>query len=114
MGSSPVTGPTPNKGFEAAGTQKLGLVIKQLTDMFGMFGPGSDQGKDILKALNILAKHVPPGSVTPGAERNSLEQMMLKNAQQTQAMQALKPGAGAPPPGGAPGGAPPPRMPKAA
>ena len=113
MGSSPVTGPTPNKGYEAAGTQKLGLVIKQLTDMFGMFGPGSDQGKDILKALNILAKHVPPGATSPGAERNSLEQMMLKNAQQTMAMQSLKPQGGGMPPG-APGGGAPPQMPKAA
>lgn len=113
MGSSPVTGPTPNKGYEAAVTQKLGLVIKQLTDMFGMTGPGSPQGKAILKAISDLSKLVEPGAVSPGSERNALEQMMLKNAQQTQALSSLKP-QGAP--GMPPGGAPPPaaQMPKAA
>lgn len=87
------------------------MVIKQMTELFSMLGPGSEVGKDVLKALNTLSKHVPPGSVTPAAEKNGIEQMALKNAQQSQQMQQLKQqGAG----GQAPGGAAPPQMPKAA
>ena len=113
MGVSPATGPTPNKGFEAAVVQRLGTLINGLTDAFKMVGAGSDLGKDILKIINIAAKHVPPGAVSPAGERNTLEQMQMKNAQNGQQMAQLRggqPGAGAPP-GGA---APPPQMPRAA
>lgn len=103
MGSSPATGPTPNKGYEAAAVQRLGVLINGLTDMFKMVGPGSEIGKDILKIINIAAKHVPPGTVSPAGEKNQLEQMAMKNAQNGQQMAAMKPQA----PGGAPGGPPP-------
>lgn len=80
-----------------------------MTELFSMLGPGSEVGKDVLKALNNLSKHVPPGSVTPAAEKNGIEQMALRNAQGTQQMAQLKQGAGGQPAAGAPS-----QMPKAA
>ena len=81
-----------------------------------MLGSSSDVGKDVLKALNILVKHVPGGNVSPQAEKNHLQNTMLQNAQRGQMMQKLQAmqgqgggGAGGPPGGGAsmpaPGGA---------
>jgi hypothetical protein len=102
MGVSPMTGPTPNKGYEAAGLQQLGMIVKQLERVIPLLGAGSDPGAAVLKALNALAKFVPAGSVTPAAEKNMAEQTMMKATQNNQQMQALKAGAG-----GAPGGAPP-------
>src|SRR5215472_3796487 len=90
MGSTPATGPTPNKGFEAAGLQRLGLVIKQLTDLLPQVGVGSDVGKDVLKALNSLAKHVPSGSSTPGAERTNIDRMAMQNSQNNAMMQKMR------------------------
>ena len=108
FGASPATGPTPNKGFEAAALQRLGLVIKQLTDLLGLAGAGSDVGKDVLKMLNIATKHVPPGSVSPAAEKNNIERMAMQNAQQgQQAAQMRQQGGGQPQ---APQGAPMPGM----
>jgi len=106
MGSSPATGPTPNKGFEAAGLQRLGLVVKQLEQLVPMFGSGSEPGKAVLEALNKLAKHVPSGAVTPGAERTNIDRMSMQNAQNNQAMQQMRKqqaggGQGAAPPGAA-------------
>jgi hypothetical protein len=106
MGSSPVTGPTPNKGFEAAGLQRLGLAIKQLEQLIPMLGSGSPAGADVLKALNMLSKHVPAGSVTPAAEKTNIDRMAMNNAQNNQQMQALRQGAA--------GGAGPAAPPKAA
>lgn len=102
MGASPATGPTPNRGFEAAGLQRLGVVIKQLEQLIPMLGSGSDPGKDVLKALNMLSKHVPSGSVTPANERNVLQNAQMKNAQNNQAMQQMRQRQAQ---GGAPGGA---------
>ena len=104
FGASPATGPTPNKGFEAAALQRLGLVIKQLTDLLGLAGAGSDVGKDVLKMLNIATKHVPPGSVSPAAEKNNIERMAMQNAQQGQMAGQMRqqPPGGAPPPQGMP------------
>lgn len=111
FGASPATGPTPNAGFEAAALQKLGLVVKQLTDILSMTGVQSDVGKGVLEALNKLAKLSPAGSTSPAGEKNNIEQMMMRNAQQNQQMQALKQqqGGGQPQPGAQPGAPPMPR-----
>ncbi len=100
MGASPATGPTPNKGFEAAGLQRLGLAIKQLEQLIPMLGSGSPAGADVLKALNLLSKHVPAGSVTPAAEKTNIDRMAMANSQNNQQMQALRQGqaGGAAPP----------------
>jgi hypothetical protein len=106
MGVSPATGPTPNKGYEAAALQRVGLVIKQLTEILPMAGATSDIGKTILDVLGKLAKHVPSGSNTQASERNAIDQMAMKNAQAAQTNKALQGGGqpgggqGQPPTGG--------------
>lgn len=109
MGTSPVTQATPNKGYEAAGLQQLGVVVKRLESMIPLFGSTSEPGKAVMECLKKLAPFVPAGSVSPAAERNSLQQQMEKNAQNNQQMAAMRQGGpqGGQPPGGAPGGAPP-------
>lgn len=67
------------------------MVIKQLEGLLPLVGSGSEIGKDVLKALNSLAKHVPSGSVTPAAEKNNIQQMMMRQQQNAQQMQAMKP-----------------------
>lgn len=70
--------------------QRLGLVVKQLTELLPQLGVQSDAGQAVLKALNSLAKYVPGGSVSPASEKNQIEQMAMKNAQNNQQMQMLK------------------------
>ena len=115
FGQSPATGPTPNKGFEAAAAQRLGMIIKQLEEIIGTAGATSEIGQAALKMLNIGVKLVPPGSVTPASAKNNIEQMAMKNTQQAQQMAQLKQqGAQGGQPGAQPGAAAPPQMPKAA
>jgi len=90
FGTANATGPTPNKGYEAAGLQRLGSVVKSLEEMVPMFGAASEHGKEVLKALNILVKLVPAGSTTPASERSNIENMAMKNTQANAQMQALK------------------------
>jgi len=105
VGSSPATAPVPNKGLEAAGMAKLGLIVRQLEQIVPLLGAGTEAGKDVLKALTSLSKHVPPGAVSPGVENSALQGLMLKQRQQTPqiaqmraALAQQKPeGAGAPP-----------------
>jgi len=70
--------------------QRLGSVVKQLTELLALSGAMSDVGKAVLDVLPKLTKLVPPGSVTPASEKNNIEQMAMKNTQQNQQMQALK------------------------
>jgi hypothetical protein len=107
FGSTPATGSTPNKGYEAAGLQQLGVLVKQMEKMLPELGASSDAGKVVLECLNKLVKFVPAGSVTPAAQKNSIEaqqRMMAQNNQQMQAVQQMRqkmapqggqPGAGA-------------------
>lgn len=90
FGTTPATGPTPNRGFEAAGLQRLGSVVKQLEEMVPMFGAASEHGKVVLDVLNKLVKLVPSGSVTPASQRNNIEQMAMRNTRDNQQMQALQ------------------------
>ena len=90
FGSTPATGSTPNKGYEAAGLQKLGVVVKQLESLLPEVGAGSDIGKAVLESLNKLVKFVPNGSVTPAAQKNSIESQQRQMAQNNQQMQAVQ------------------------
>lgn len=93
FGSTPATGSTPNKGYEAAGLQKLGVLVKQMETMLPELGASSDAGKVVLECLNKLVKFVPAGSVTPAAQKNSIEaqqRMMAQNNQQMQAVQQMR------------------------
>jgi hypothetical protein len=106
FGQTPATGSTPNKGFEAAGLQKLGVVVKQLEGLVAELGSSSEPGQAVLKALSSLVKFVPAGSVTPAAQKNSIEAQQRNMAQNNQQMMALKQRAaqgqgGAPQPQGA-------------
>jgi len=111
MGVSSATGPTPNKGYEAAVVQRLGNVVNQLTEMIPMVGATSELGQALMKGIQIFAKHVPPGASNPSAERNNLQRMMMQNSQNMQMGQQMRPQA--PPQGGQPPGGPP-MMPRAA
>lgn len=81
FGTSPAVGPTPNAGYEAAGLQKLGMALRLLEQTVPLLGAASEPGKEVLRALNGLSKHIPPGTVTPAAEKNQLQQMALQQAQ---------------------------------
>jgi hypothetical protein len=90
MGVSPMTGPTPNQGYKAAGLQQLGSVLKQLEKLVPLFGATSEEGAAVLKALSALGKFVPPGSVSPASDANNAQQAMMRATQNNAQMQALK------------------------
>ncbi|MDE2021138.1 MAG: hypothetical protein KGJ13_12450 [Patescibacteria group bacterium] len=83
VGSSPATAPVPNKGLEAAGMAKLSLIIRQMELIVPLLGAGTEAGRDVLKALTSLSKHVPPGAVSPGVEQSAMNQVQMKMKQQT-------------------------------
>ena len=103
MGTSPATGPTPNKGYEAAAMQAVAVAIKHLEAALQQAGSTSDMGKAVLDALTKLGKIAPPGSVSPAGQRNQMEQMQQKQMQNMQMQKQLAGGQGGAP-GGAPGG----------
>ena len=93
--------------------QRVGVLVKQMTDILPMVGATSELGQTLMKAMTSLAKHVPPGSTSNAAEKNSIEKMAMQNQQNGAMQQQLKqPGAGgAQPPPSMP---PKPQMPQAA
>ena len=109
VGSSPATSPVPNKGLEAAGLAKLGLIVRLLEQIVPLLGAGTEAGKDVLKCLTSLAKHIPPGAVSPGIEQSALQKLMLQQRQQGPQIANMR-AAMAQPGGAAPSGpsAPPP------
>jgi hypothetical protein len=70
--------------------QRLGLVVKGLTELLPLVGVGSDVGQAVLKAIQALSKFVPPGSVTPAGERQQIDRMSMANSQNNSQMQALR------------------------
>jgi hypothetical protein len=93
FGSSPATGPTPNKGYEAAAMQRVGVLVKAMTEILPMVGIGSEIGQALHKAIGILGKHVPPGANSNAAEKNAIEKMAIQNQQNGAMQQQLKQGA---------------------
>ena len=112
FGSTPAVAPTANRGHEAAGLQKLGAALQNLTDALPLLGASSEPGQALLDMIKKLAKFVPPGTMTPAANRNQLEATAMKQGQNNQPMQALK--AMQMQGGGGAGGQPQPKPPMAA
>lgn len=79
--------------------QGVGVVLNKLAEILPTVGPASEIGKAVSKAIDALVKVVQPGTVSPAAQKNTLDQMQMKNAQQQQTMKQMQPGAG----GGQPG-----------
>jgi len=115
FGASPVSQASPNKGYEAAAAQRLGLIGKQLTEILNLVGYQSDMGKEVLKMLSMVSK-MTPADPNPAVERRGIERMAMQNTQNAQQLQQAKQqmaqgaaGAGGPqgqPPGGPPGAPP--------
>ncbi len=109
FGGSSASQASPNAGYEAAAIQRVGVIVKQVQDLMNMVGATSETGQKLLKALNVLVKMVPAGTVSPASEKNMLEQAQMRNTQNMAMQQQLKQAAMKPPggaPGGPPGGAP--------
>lgn len=109
MGVSSVTGPTPNKGFEAQAVQRLGGIASLLHETLPMVGYNSELGKAIGNLLDKIVKLLPSGNQDQQAQKNMWQSQMQKQAQQAQMAQSLK----QPPqqaPGQTPGGPPMPKM----
>ena len=92
FGNTAATQPSPNRGHEAAGLQKLGVVIQQLAEVLPLVGATSEIGQFITDTIKKGAKFIPAGAVTPQAQNNQLQQMAIKNGQNNQQMQMLRQG----------------------
>ncbi len=69
-------------------------LLKLATEM----GASSDPGKDALKAAQLLLKHVPPGSTSPGVGNNAMMKLMRdQSAQKPMAQMAAGQGGAQPP-----------------
>lgn len=110
-GMSPATGPTQNRGYEVAAQKMVGLALLILESALPMAGAGTPMGNEVHKAIGGLAKHVPPGTVTPQDIQSQMQKMMLKQQQagaqmaqmkMAQQQQGAVGGAPMPPSGGAP------------
>ena len=69
---------------------KLGLIVRLLESLVPSLGAGTEAGKDVLKALTSLSKHVPPGAVSPGVEQTSLMKLMVDQKQQQPQIAAMR------------------------
>ena len=93
--------------------QRVGVIVKALTEILPQVGATSDIGQSIMKSISALAKHVPPGSVSNAAEKNQIEKMAIQNQQNGAMQQQLKQGGQPQPPASMPP-KPPVQMPQAA
>lgn len=81
FGDSAATGATGNPGYDAAARQQIGIVVMALERILPLAGSGSDVGKEVLKAISALSKFVPPGSVTPAAQMNQIQNTAIQAQQ---------------------------------
>jgi hypothetical protein len=92
--------PVANRGNQAAGLPKIAIIVQLMGAARLGFPPGSDPWRDIGKAEEMLAKHVPPGAVSSGVMNTELQRLQQQQ-RQSSANTALMRGMG-----GGQGGAP--------
>jgi hypothetical protein len=67
--------------------QRLGLVVKQLDEIVKMIGVTSEMGAAVSEMIKKASKYVQPGSLTPTAETNGINQLAMKSQANNQQMQ---------------------------
>lgn len=90
MGQSPATQPTSNRGAEAGALQLVAAAKTFLDKASGMVGASSEMGMKIADVLKTLSKLAPAGSSSPQGEKNAMQNAMMSNAQNNQAMQQMR------------------------
>jgi hypothetical protein len=90
IGSSPVTQPTQNTGYNIAGMKMIGMAVMALEQAMPLLGAGSEAGKDVLGVIGRLSKHAPPGTVTSNDVTNLMQTMLMKQRQFGQQMQMMR------------------------
>ena len=103
IGSSPVTGKSPNLGYEAAGAQKLAILVEGMGQTIALVGATSEAGLAIADCIKRLSKFVPAGAVNQVGQSNALDGMRQKQMQTAPLLaqigkQAPPAGAGGQPP----------------
>jgi hypothetical protein len=105
--------PTPNLGMMAAAMAQVSWAVKLLETALPLLGASSDQGKAVVRALQVLTKHVPTNE-SPGIEGTAQQGTQLQDAQDRSMMQLLRsqmqPMQGAVEPAGSTATMPPPGM----
>jgi len=111
FGPQSVQQPTPNPGLGVAAVGQITWAVKLLETALPLVGASSEIGKDVMKALQSLTKHV-QGPELPGVDNTTLQNAAMANTKDQGLMQLLRGqdmgAAGAPPPGAtaAPSGVP--------
>ena len=82
--------PTPNRGLQAAALAQVQQAVRILEKALPMLGVGTEQGKDVMKALTTLSKHIPAGSTSPGVESSALSQLLGQQRQDQPLLQMLR------------------------
>ena len=84
------TMPTPNRGLQANGLALISAAVKVLLRALQVLGPETEPGKDALKAVTALSKHIPPGSTSPGIENNSFQQLQQQQRQDAPMLNVMR------------------------
>ena len=76
--------------MQGAGAALVQGAIKQLEKAFTAIGSENEGGIAVMDAIKTLRKHFPADGVTPGQERASQEQFMLRQRQENPLMNVLR------------------------
>ncbi len=107
-GPSPATMPVQNRGMEAAALARLSVHVQGMQTLLAQLPAGSDLAAAIRKATDLVAKFVPPGSVSQGVQMTEAQRQLMQQKQmgpQIAAQRAAQTGGGQGMPG-APGAPP--------
>ena len=86
--------PVPNRGQEGVALASLAVIAQRMQQLLAILPIGSDVARDVREAVNKVAKHVPPGGVSQGAQMTEAQRNLLQQRQmgpQIAAMRAAQP-----------------------
>lgn len=97
--------PAPNRGLEAAALAKLAVYVQGMSVLLAVLPAGSDVARDVREAINKIAKHVPPGSVSQGLQVTEAQKNLMQQRQMGPQIAAMRGAQTGPMPPGGPGAA---------
>src|SRR5215469_12895455 len=80
FGSSPMTGPVPNRGMQGEGLALVAQAKDLLEKAVTMPGLGAETeiGQAVLESLTKIGKHLQDGAVSPGMQNAGMQKFMMQ------------------------------------
>jgi hypothetical protein len=81
-GTGPASMPVADRGYQGMKLAELAIYVQGMQKILADLPAGGKLASDLRKAINAIARHVPPNEISQGIRQTMLARMQMEQRQQ--------------------------------